>query len=53
MTMANELRFRRLRLRNWKNFRDVDVEVPDRMFLVGANGCLRRLVVGQRAGAVR
>ena len=38
MTMANELRFRRLRLRNWKNFRDVDVEVPDRMFLVGANG---------------
>ncbi len=35
--MANELRFRRLRLRNWKNFRDVDIEVQDRMFLVGAN----------------
>ena len=35
--MANELRFRRLRLKNWKNFRDVDVEVQDRMFLVGAN----------------
>ena len=35
--MANELRFRRLRLKNWKNFRDVDVEVRDRMFLVGAN----------------
>ena len=35
--MANELRFRRLRLGNWKNFRDVDVEVRDRMFLVGAN----------------
>ena len=35
--MANELRFRRLRLGNWKNFQDVDVEVRDRMFLVGAN----------------
>ena len=35
--MANELRFRRLRLKNWKNFQDVDVEVRDRMFLVGAN----------------
>lgn len=35
--MANELRFRRLRLRNWKNFRDMDVEVRNRMFLVGAN----------------
>ena len=36
--MANELRFRRLRLKNWKNFLDVDVEVRDRLFLVGANG---------------
>ncbi len=35
--MANELRFRHLRLRNWKNFRDVDVDLRDRMFLVGAN----------------
>ena len=35
--MANDLRFRHLRLRNWKNFQDVDVEIPDRMFLVGAN----------------
>ena len=35
--MANELRFRRLQLKNWKNFRDVDIEVQDRMFLVGAN----------------
>ena len=35
--MANELKFRRLRLKNWKNFQDVDVEVRDRMFLVGAN----------------
>lgn len=36
--MANELRFRSLRLKNWKNFRDVDIEVQDRMFLVGSNG---------------
>ena len=35
--MANELRFRHLQLKNWKNFQDVDVEVRDRMFLVGAN----------------
>ena len=35
--MANELRFRRLRLKNWKNFQNIDVEVQDRMFLVGAN----------------
>lgn len=36
--VASNLRFRRLRLRNWKNFRDVDVAVHDRMFLLGANG---------------
>ncbi len=35
--MANDLRFRRLRLRNWKNFHDIDIEVQNRMFLVGAN----------------
>ena len=35
--MADELRFRRLRLRNWKNFRNVGVGVRDRMFLIGAN----------------
>ena len=35
--MATELRFRRLRLKNWRNFRGVDIEVQDRMFLVGAN----------------
>lgn len=35
--MADELRFRRLRLKNWKNFRNVGVEVRDRMFLIGAN----------------
>lgn len=35
--MANELMFRRLRLENWKNFREVDVAIGDRLFLVGAN----------------
>ena len=36
--MANESMFRRLRLENWKNFREVDVAIDDRPFLVGANG---------------
>ena len=35
--MANELGFRRLWLKNWKNFQEIDIEVRDRMFLVGAN----------------
>lgn len=35
---ATDLRFRRLRLKNWKNFLEVDIPVHDRMFLVGANG---------------
>ena len=35
--MSKDLRFRRLRLRNWKNFRQVDVALRDRLFLVGAN----------------
>ena len=35
--MSKDLRFRRLRLRNWKNFRQVDVALRDRVFLVGAN----------------
>ena len=35
--MANELGFRRLWLGNWKNFQEIDIEVRDRMFLVGAN----------------
>ena len=34
----DDLRFRRLRLKNWKNFLEVDIPVHDRMFLVGANG---------------
>lgn len=35
--MGRNLRFRRLRLRNWKNFLRVDVVLQDRLFLVGAN----------------
>ena len=35
--MSRDLRFRRLRLRNWKNFLRVDVLLQDRLFLVGAN----------------
>lgn len=31
------LRFRKLRLRNWKNFEAVEVDLQDRMFLVGPN----------------
>ena len=31
------LRFRKLRLKNWKNFQAVEVELQDRMFLVGPN----------------
>ena len=31
------MRFRRLRLRNWRNFVDIDVELQRRAFLVGAN----------------
>ncbi len=35
--MSRDLRFRRLRLRNWKNFLQVDVGLQDRLFLGGAN----------------
>lgn len=35
--MSRNPRFRRLRLRNWKNFLQVDVAVGNRLFLVGAN----------------
>jgi predicted ATPase len=31
------MRFRKLGLKNWKNFQDVEVEIPDRLFLVGPN----------------
>lgn len=31
------LRFRSLRLQNWKNFAHVSANIPDRMFLVGPN----------------
>ena len=35
--MSSDLKVRRLRLRNWKNFVDVDVAIEDRIFLVGPN----------------
>jgi predicted ATPase len=35
--MSNDLRFRALRLSNWKNFAAIDVAIPDRIFLVGPN----------------
>ena len=31
------LRFRKLRLQNWKNFEQVEVDIQDRIFLVGPN----------------
>ena len=33
----SQLRFSRIELRNWKNFTKVDVELSDRVFLVGPN----------------
>ena len=35
--MSTNLRFRKLRLQNWKNFAAVEVAVQDRLFLVGPN----------------
>lgn len=35
--MGNDLKIRRLRLRNWKNFADAEVAIADRVFLVGPN----------------
>lgn len=35
--MSTNLRFRKLRLQNWKNFASADVAVQDRLFLVGPN----------------
>ena len=29
----------RIKLKNWKNFRNVDVELSERTFLFGPNGC--------------
>ena len=34
---SDMLRFRKLRLTNWKNFEGVEVELQDRMLLVGPN----------------
>ncbi len=31
------MKFRKLSLKNWKNFKDVEVEIPERLFLVGPN----------------
>mgnify|MGYP002781015023 CR=1 FL=1 len=31
------MRFTRLQLKNWKNFRKVDVELQERVFIVGPN----------------
>ena len=31
------MRFERLRLRNWRNFKNVDVQLADRVFIVGQN----------------
>ena len=36
-TRKTSLRFTRLRLENWRNFRQVDVELAGRVFLVGPN----------------
>ena len=33
------MRFTRIQLRNWKNFRNVDLRVGPRVFLVGPNAC--------------
>lgn len=35
--MSSDLKIRKLRLRNWKNFVDVEVSIEDRIFLVGPN----------------
>lgn len=31
------MRFTRIRLENWRNFTDIEVELQNRVFLVGAN----------------
>ncbi len=35
--MGAVLKFRKLRLKNWKNFIDAEIDLRDRMFLVGPN----------------
>ena len=35
--MSGDLKIRKLRLRNWENFTDVEVDIEDRVFLVGPN----------------
>ena len=33
----SDLKIRKIRLRNWKNFLDIEVAIGNRVFLVGAN----------------
>ena len=35
--MGSTLKFRGIRLENWRNFKHIDIPVQDRMFFVGAN----------------
>lgn len=35
--MGSTLKFRGIRLENWRNFKHIDIPIQDRMFLVGAN----------------
>ena len=35
--MSSSMKIRKLRLRNWKNFTEVEVAIKDRVFLVGPN----------------
>ncbi len=35
--MGGDLRLRRLRLRNWRNFTSIEVAIPDRLYLIGPN----------------
>lgn len=35
--MRGSLKFRKLRLKNWKNFAQVEIDIRDRLFLVGPN----------------
>jgi predicted ATPase len=33
------MRVSRLKLKNWRNFQNVDIKLSDRMFIVGPNSC--------------
>lgn len=36
---ATTMRFTHLRLKNWRNFRGVDVPLGERVFVIGPNAC--------------